>query len=140
DFPTLYPRDGRRVRIGFEALGVERNGTPEPYATESAGNGVRVRTGDGDVYIPHGGHTHVIRYTTTRQHGYRDAYDELYWTVTANGWAFPIDRAEAHIRLPQAAAFGPERAFYTGPQGSTARYAEVVSESPGEILIRSTMP
>jgi hypothetical protein len=140
DFPTQYPRDGRRVRVGFEVQSVERNGAPEPYATEIAGNGVRVRIGDGDVYIPHGEQTYVIRYTTTRQLGFFDGYDELYWNVTGNGWAFPIDRAEARIRLPQPVPFGAQRAFYTGPQGATARHAEVVSEGPGEILIRTTMP
>jgi uncharacterized membrane protein YgcG len=140
DFPTTYERDGRRVRVGFDVHSVERNGQPEPYATERGGNGARVRIGDGDVYLPHGEQTYVISYTTTRQLGFFDGYDELYWNVTGNGWAFPIDRAEAHIRLPRPVAFGPERAFYTGPQHSTARYAEVVSEGPGEILVRTTMP
>ena len=140
DFPTTYEREGRRVRVGFDVHSVERNGQPEPYDTEGVGNGVRIRIGDGNVYIPHGEQTYVIRYTTTRQLGFFEGYDELYWNVTGNGWAFPIDRAEAHIRLPQPVPFGPERAFYTGPQKSTARYAEVVSEGQGEILIRSTVP
>jgi uncharacterized membrane protein YgcG len=140
DFPTTYEREGRRVRVGFDVHSVERNGQPEPYDTEGVGNGVRIRIGDGNVYIPHGEQNYVIRYTTTRQLGFFEGYDELYWNVTGNGWAFPIDRAEAHIRLPQPVPFGPERAFYTGPQKSTARYAEVVSEGQGEILIRSTVP
>jgi hypothetical protein len=138
DFPTTYVRDGRPVRVGFEVHSVERDGQPEPYATEGAGNGVRVRIGDADVFLPYGEHTYVIRYTTTRQLGFFDGYDELYWNVTGNGWMFPIDKAEARIRLPQPVPFGPERAFYTGPQGSTARDAAVVSEQPGEIVIRST--
>ena len=140
DFPTTYEREGRRVRVGFDVHSVERNGQPEPYDTEGVGNGVRIRIGDGNVYIPHGEQNYVIRYTTTRQLGFFEGYDELYWNVTGNGWAFPIDRAEAHIRLPQPVPFGPERAFYTGPQKSTARYAEVVAEGRGEILIRSTGP
>ena len=60
-----------------------------------------------------------IRYTTTRQLGFFESYDELYWNVTGNGWIFPIDRAEVRIRLPQAVPFGPERAFYTGAEGAT---------------------
>jgi uncharacterized membrane protein YgcG len=138
DFPTTYERDGRRVRVGFDVQGVARDGRPEPYATETAGNGKRVRIGDAEVYLPYGEHTYVIRYTTTRQLGFFDGYDELYWNVTGNGWAFPIDRAEAHIRLPEPVAFGPERAVYTGPQGATGRDAEVVTDRPGEIVIRST--
>jgi uncharacterized membrane protein YgcG len=138
DFPTTYEREGRRVRVGFEVQSVERDGQPEPYVTEGAGNGVRVRIGDGDIFVPHGEHTYVIRYTTTRQLGFFEGYDELYWNVTGNGWAFPIDQAEARIRLPEPVPFGPERAFYTGPQGATARGAAVVSEQPGAIVIRTT--
>ena len=140
DFPTTYGKDGRRVRVGFDVHSVERDGTPEPYDTQRGGNGVRVRIGSGDKYLDHGEHTYTINYTTTRQLGFFDGYDELYWNVTGNGWAFPIDRAEAHIRLPQPVPFGAERAVYTGPQRATGRYAEVVSEGPGEILFRTTMP
>ncbi len=138
DFPTVYAGNGRRVRVGFEVASVERDGRPEPYEIQSGGNGVRVQIGRADVYLDHGEHTYVIRYTTTRQLGFFDGYDELYWNVTGNGWAFPIDRAEARVRLPQAVPFGPQRAFYTGAQGATASHAEVVSERPGEMLIRST--
>jgi uncharacterized membrane protein YgcG len=140
DFPTTYERDGRRVRVGFDVASVTRDGQPEPYETSGFGNGVRVQVGDADVYLDHGVHTYVIRYTTTRQLGFFSGYDELYWNVTGNGWAFPIDRAEVLIRLPQAVPFGPERAFYTGPQGATGHDAEVVSERPGEIVIGSTAP
>ncbi len=138
DFPTTYQRDGRRVRVGFDVESVERNGQSEPYALESAGNGVRVRIGDAEVYLPHGEHTYVVRYRTTRQLGFFAGYDELYWNVTGNGWAFPIDRAEARIRLPEPVPFGPERAFYTGPQGATGGDAAVLSEHPGEIVIGTT--
>ena len=140
DFPTTYSRNGRRVRVGFEVASVERDGQPEPYALESAGNGVRVRIGDADTHIPRGRHTYVIRYTTTGQLGFFDGFDELYWNVTGTGWVFPIDQVEARVRLPQAVPFGRERAFYTGSQGATASNATVVSERPGEILIRSTEP
>jgi hypothetical protein len=140
DFPTTYRRDGRRVRVGFEVREVERDGHPEPYDTETIDNGVRLRIGKADTYLDPGEHTYVIRYTTTRQLGFFDGYDELYWNVTGNGWSFPIDRAEAYIRLPRAVSFGPERAFYTGPQGSTAHAAETTAEAPGEITVRTTAP
>jgi hypothetical protein len=68
-----------------------------------------------------------------------DDYDELYWNATGNGWEFPIEVAEARIRLPSPAQFG-QRAAYTGPQGSTGSNAQVVSEQPGEIVFRTTWP
>lgn len=139
DFPTSYQRaGGRRVRVGFNVVSVQRDGQAEQYRTERITNGVRVKMGDADTYVDRGEHTYVLRYTTTRQLGFFEGYDELYWNVTGNDWRFPIDRAEIRIRLPQAVPFGPERAFYTGPQGSTARDAAVVSERPGEIVIRTT--
>jgi uncharacterized membrane protein YgcG len=140
DFPTLYRRDGRRVRAGFDVDSVERDGHAEPYDTEGITGGVRLKIGDADSYLDPGEHTYVIRYTTTRQLGFYDGFDELYWNVTGNGWEFPIDSAEAHITLPKPVPFGPERVFYTGPQGATEHNAEVVSESAGDITVRTTAP
>ena len=59
--------------------------------------------------------------------------------MTGNGWDFPIDVAEARIRLPAAVRFG-QRAVYTGAQGSTDPNAQVVEEKPGEIRFRTTRP
>ncbi len=140
DFPTRYRgRNGSRVRVGFTLQGVTRNGLPEPAAVEPIANGVRIRIGDADKLLDTGEHRYVVRYQTTRQIGRFSDYDELYWNATGTGWAFPIDVADARIRLPVAVKLG-QRAVYTGPQGSTARDAQVVSERPGEILFRTTRP
>jgi uncharacterized membrane protein YgcG len=140
DFPTTYGKDGRRVRVGFDVASVQRDGQQEPFDTERGGNGVRVKIGSAGTYLDPGEHTYTIAYTTTGQLGFFDGYDELYWNVTGNGWVFPIDSAEAHVRLPRSVAFGPERAVYTGPQGATGYAAKVVSEGPGEITFRTTAP
>jgi uncharacterized membrane protein YgcG len=140
DFPTRYTnRLGAQVRVGFEVVGVQRDGADEPWHTERQGNGVRVYMGDADTHVPPGEHVYAIRYRTSRQLGFFKDHDELYWNATGNGWVFPIEVAEARIRLPRPVPFG-QRAFYTGPQGSTDRNAEVVSESPGEIVFRTTAP
>jgi uncharacterized membrane protein YgcG len=140
DFPTRYTnRVGAQVRVGFEVLEVQRNGAEEPWHTERQGNGVRVYMGSAETSVPPGVHVYSIRYRTTRQLGFFEDHDELYWNATGNGWVFPIDVAEARIRLPRPVPFG-QRAFYTGPEGSTATNAEVVSEAPGEIVFRTTAP
>jgi uncharacterized membrane protein YgcG len=140
DFPTRYRgRNGSQVRVGFTLRDVIRDGIPEKAATEPVSNGVRIRIGDADTLIEPGDHRYVIRYRTTRQVGRFGDYDELYWNVTGNGWVFPIDAAEATIRLPRAVKLG-QRAVYTGPQGATAHDAEVVAEGPGEIQFRTTRP
>ena len=140
DFPTRYRgRNGSRVHVGFTFHGAELDGTPVSASTAPFQNGIRIKIGDPAREVPIGDHRYVIRYRTTRQIGRFNGYDELYWNATGNGWVFPIDSAEARIRLPRAVNFG-QRAAYTGPQGSTARYAEVVEEKPGEIAFRTTQP
>jgi hypothetical protein len=140
DFPTRYRTElGRQMRVGFALVDVQRDGAPEPSQVMPHGNGVRIRIGDPGVILPPGEHVYRIRYRTTRQLGFFGQYDELYWNATGNGWTFPIDVAEARIRLPAPAPFG-RRAVYTGPQGAQDRYAEVVAERPGEILFRTTAP
>jgi hypothetical protein len=140
DFPTIYRRDGRRVRVGFQVRAVERDGHAEPYAIESIRNGKRIRIGQADTFIPHGRHSYVIHYATTRQIGFFNGFDELNWNVTGNAWVFPIDRAEVRIRLPQAVPWG-QRTIYTGRQGEQNEHdGEIVSERPGEIVFRTTRP
>jgi uncharacterized membrane protein YgcG len=140
DFPTSYhTRTGRHIRVGFTVESVERDGQAEPYDRESISGGVRIKIGDADHDVTPGEHTYVIHYTTTRQLGFFDNFDEIYWNVTGTGWMFPIDAVEARIHLPQPVPFGA-RAFYTGPEGSTASDAEVASESPGDISFRTTRP
>jgi uncharacterized membrane protein YgcG len=139
DFPTTYTRrsDGIRVVVGFDVQSVTRNGQPERYTTENISNGVRVRIGDANVTLPRGEHTYVIRYRTTRQIGYFDKFDELYWNATGNGWNFRIDVAEARITLPQGAQIS-QNASYTGAQGATGTNARVVEQTANRIVWRTT--
>ena len=138
DFPTRYSgRHGSQVRVGFTFEGATLDGTPVPASVEAARNGVRIKLGDPETYVSVGEHRYQLRYRTTRQIGRFAGFDELYWNATGNGWMFPIDVAEARIRLPSAVRFG-QRAVYTGAQGSTATNAEVIDERPGDIAFRTT--
>ena len=140
DFPTRYrSRNGGQVRVGFTFEGATLDGQPVPAKAEAYGNGVRVKVGDPGTFVEVGEHRYVLRYSTTRQVGRFPKYDELYWNATGNGWIFPIDVAEARIRLPLAVKFG-QRALYSGAQGSIGQSAEVVEEKPGDILFRTTGP
>jgi uncharacterized membrane protein YgcG len=125
DFPTTYTdRNGVRVRVGLDVLGVTRDGRDEPYATESMSNGVRIRIGAANVFLQRGEHTYVITYRTTRQVGFFADFDELNWNVTGNGWTFPIESASARVVLPAGASVGRPSA-YTGAQGEKGSAAEV---------------
>src|SRR3546814_14605668 len=79
DFPTRYKdRHGNRVVVGFEMLGVTRNGRPEPWFTEQLGNGVRINPGNDDFLDVPADHSFELHYPTTRPTGFFDYNDELY--------------------------------------------------------------
>ncbi len=126
DFPTDYrDRFKNRLKIGFEVLGVTRDGQTEDWHTERRDNGIRVYAGNKNRMLSHGVHEYVIRYRTTRQLGFFTDHDELYWNVTGTGWAFPIDQASASVHLPQNVPAGElEASGYTGGTGSKAKNLE----------------
>jgi len=140
EFPTIYrSRSGNTVWVGFEVVGVERDGHREPYHIEGASNGKKVYIGDKDVPIDRGVHVFAIAYRTNRQLGYFEKFDELYWNVTGNGWRLAIDRAEARITLPPGATL-LQHAGYTGPQGSQGQDFDFRQESDGKVIFTTTRP
>lgn len=138
DFPTSFPRPGGmgRIRAPFEAVRVLRDGAPEPYVLQSVGGpasrgGIRVRIGDADTYLDPGTYTYSLTYRTIRWIEFGAEADRLYWNVTGNGWDFPILRASARVRLPEAV--DPDSVAleaWTGPEGSTESGAQAVYD-PG---------
>jgi uncharacterized membrane protein YgcG len=138
DFPTKYKdRNGLNYVVGFEVVGVKRDGRDEPYTIMSIGNGKRIRIGSADVFLDYGPHVYEITYRTTRQLGYFTDYDELYWNVTGNSWTFPIEKAEAVIQLPPGATI-KQHAEYTGRQGESGNDAEVVQSTGDRYAARTT--
>ncbi len=142
DFPTRYKdRRGNRVVVTLEVLGVQRDGQAEPWFTERVANGVRINTGN-DSFLPTPGEfSYTLRYRTTRQLGFFDDFDELYWNATGNDWAFPIERATVEVRLPQPVPAANLRLdAYTGAQGQqgTDAIGEVIA--PGVARWRTTDP
>ena len=138
--PAIAARNGSQVRVGFTFEGATLDGQPVPASDRAR----RQRRPDQDRRPRQDRRRRraPLRHPLSRRRGRSAAstdYDELYWNATGNGWIFPIDVAEARIRLPEPVKFG-QRAVYTGPQGSTASNAEVVDEKPGEITFRTTQP
>ncbi len=137
DFPTKYTTpNGLKVTVDFDVNKVERDGRVENFVLESLSNGVRVKIGNRDVFLDDGQHTYKIYYRTTRQIGFFDDQDELFWNVTGNGWPFPIERAEAIINLPNGAAIY-KTAVFTGLFQSTEKNARILS-SRGKVFQAET--
>lgn len=119
EFPTLYTgRSGNRVRVGFTLLDVKRDGVTESYHTENRSNGVAIYAGSKDVFLQPGRYSYTLIYRTTRQLGFFEEHDELYWNVNGNGWRLPLDRVSCEVRLPGEAR-ALEAVAYEGPMGST---------------------
>jgi uncharacterized membrane protein YgcG len=123
DFPTVYTdRLGQRVRVGFDVVSVRLDGGPVSWVTQPLANGVRVRIGDPHALVAQGVHEYALTYRVTREIGFFADHDELYWNVTGNGWAFPIERASADVSLPSPVPADRLTAeAYTGPFGARGR-------------------
>jgi len=140
DFPTRYTTaKGRSMSVGFEVLSVQRDGRSEPYHIKNQSNGKRLYIGDPNIYLSPGFYEYQIQYLTTRQLGFFDDFDELYWNVTGNGWVFRIDRASARVTLP-AAVTDFQLGGYTGPQGSTAQNLRYRRSASNQAYFESSQP
>ncbi len=142
DFPTEYrDRFGHRYRTTFNVTGVTRDGIPEKFHLRDQGNGKRVYIGDAGVTLPPGQYTYVISYNTGRQIGFFRDHDELYWNATGNGWAFPIDAAQAVIHLPPGVSLsGLTYNGYTGYQGEAGKDFAVAPDYFKGIIFTATRP
>lgn len=142
DFPTDYrDRFGNRVRVDFAVVGANRDGVTEAWHSTRQGEGVRVYLGQQDVYLDPGEYLYALTYRTNRQLGFFADHDELYWNVTGNDWAFPIDAASCTVRLPDvipAGALTPEA--YTGPRGDQGTDYRAEVGADGAVQFAATRP
>jgi len=143
DFPTRYSdRYGNAVVVELEVLEVRRDGQPEPWFTEAMDNGVRINTGGDDLLLELPREVnYTLRYRTTRQLGFFEDHDELYWNAIGTGWMFPIESARVEVRLPvEVAAAELQLDGYSGTQGAReqAFRAEVIA--PGAARWTLTQP
>jgi uncharacterized membrane protein YgcG len=140
DFPTLYSgKAGLRATVPFEVLQILRDGKPEPWHSEKEKNGLRIYLGSADVFIPREETTYTIKYRTGRQLGFFKDFDELYWNVTGNGWAFPILQASACVKLPPGAAPRSIEA-YTGQTGAKGQAWRATSQPGCDVSLATTAP
>jgi len=142
-FPTKYKdRYGNTVKVNLEVVSVLRNTNSESYHIKDVSNGKRVYIGHKNVFLKPGIYTYTISYKTSRQLGFFENFDELYWNVTGNGWNFVIENVEAVVELPQWAEV-LQSAGYTGRYGSKGQDYSTGFDKRGNITFtttRSLMP
>ena len=99
-----------------------------------------MRIGQADVYLPSPSEqTYEIHYRTEGQLRAYEDFDELYWNVTGNNWAFPIALASVTVTLPDRARI-LQHAAYTGPVGAQGSDFEVTELAGGLYRARTTAP
>ncbi|RED54387.1 DUF2207 domain-containing protein [Aestuariispira insulae] len=122
---------------GFELLDVWRDGVPEPYFTQDLAAGIRIYMGEESVFLKPGRHRYRIRYLTDRQLIHGSDLDELYWNVTGNDWAFPIDQASIRVTLPGGITIR-QHAAYTGYMGEQGQDFALVFQGDNEMALKTT--
>ncbi len=133
DFPTRYlDSNGFWTVTGFRLRGLTRNGVEENFVEEQLSNGVRIKAGSADVFLPEGVHTYVFTYETRNQLIFHGDKDEFYWNVNGNGWVFTADTVQCAVTFPEGSVIR-ESACYTGPMGSVARDCFIRQGSDREI-------
>jgi len=140
DFPTRYTNaQGRDMVVGFEVLGVKRDASNEPYHIKNKGNGQRIYIGDENTYLSPGIYEYQLSYITTRQLGFFDDFDELYWNVTGTDWNFAINKASAMVTLPDTVT-DFQLTGYTGTQGSTQQNLEHRRLGSNQVYFATNQP
>jgi uncharacterized membrane protein len=120
NLPRYYDDEGARLPYDYKIMQVTRDGSREPYTTETDGNALILRIGSADVFLENGQHTFKITYRVRNQVRHFDGHDEIYWNATGNYWDFPIDAATATITLPPGARVTALDA-YTGGLGAARK-------------------
>ncbi len=125
NIPIEYPGPlGSNYTLFLQVTGVtDGAGFPLKYDSTTQ-NGYRHLT----IYIPgavDATRTVEIHYTVTNAVRWFDDHDELYWNVTGNDWAVPIDGASTHIVFPANAGGELRAQAFTGLYGSRAQDATV---------------
>jgi hypothetical protein len=140
DFPTDYPGAwASRSTIGFVLEDIRLDGDAVPTQVSRLDKGVRIRIGDPNRLVPPGIHTYTIHYLTWWQVSFGPDEDGLNWSVTGNGWTWPIDRAELCLHGLEGLVWNNVRAF-TGPQGSLGGDARIIARAPGFLDVVTTGP
>ena len=121
DIPVEYAYDGESNRlIGITSVSVTDGDGRVPFELNDSGPNLRIRIGDPDRFVS-GEQRYVISYTINDGLNPFPGHDELFWNVTGNDWAVPIESSSAVVTVPGP---GIERiTCFEGPTGSIAECA-----------------
>jgi uncharacterized membrane protein YgcG len=99
---TWNRQDGKIFSVDYQVKEVLRDGVAEPYSLDKTSKTLTVRIGSADRILQPAIYTYQIRYQVRNHFSRFPDWDELYWNVTGNDWAYPITKASFQLALPNA--------------------------------------
>lgn len=139
--PLVRNLNDRTQKVKYNIISVKKDGVDEDFHEEIEDGYLKIYVGNKDVILSPGDYNYEIKYTTEKQIGFFEKYDELYWNVNGNEWSFPVDSISATVNLPQGAGF-IQNSCYKGVYGSTSQdcIAKVFSEHSIEWSAKNLEP
>ncbi len=123
---------GRKIRVKSLFM----DGAPHPYFTENNEGNIEVNFGNNNFISP-GIHKYVLSYTMENAVIFSKDFNEVYWNVTGNNWAFPIDNASFRLILPEGSEVIDEGiSLYTG--GYRSKQSD--AKQSGYLFFKTTKP
>lgn len=110
---------GRKSKIDFKILSVEKDGRISKFHTETANGKVIIYVGEKDVFLNKGNYEYTITYRMIGHIGFFNNYDEIYWNVNGFEWNLPFEKVSSQVTLPLGGEI-TKNACYTGVYGSNA--------------------
>ena len=108
---------GKKNKLGYEILSVEREGKVSKYHTEKGNGEITIFVGEKDVFLNEGEYDYTITYRMSGQIRFFDNYDEIYWNVNGFRWDLPFNHVSSQITLPAGGKI-IQNSCYTGSYGS----------------------
>ena len=108
---------GKKVKLDFKILSVERDGRISKYHTEQGNEAITIYVGEKEVFLNEGEYEYTISYSLNGQIRFFDTYDEIYWNVNGFDWALPFAQVSSQITLPVGGKI-IQNSCYTGRYGS----------------------
>ncbi len=131
DFPTVYWQHYSRSQVEFIPFKVLLDGEELPtIEVQNIEGGKRVfMRGQHLLEVPQE-HIFELTYATTRQLGFFNNHDELYWNVVGGDWRFAIMNASAYIHFPENLTINKidEISVYAGDLGNTNKGEDALIE------------
>ena len=110
---------GKKVKLDFKVLAVERDGRTSKYHTEQGNGAITIFVGEKDVFLNEGEYNYTITYSISGQIRFFEAYDEIYWNVNGFDWSLSFAQVSCQITLPKGGKIF-QNACYTGWYGSNS--------------------